>query len=329
MHELFFYCSVCFVFSCALCVLSGKYAIRAIKKIQIHGQPIRSDGPATHLEKSGTPTMGGAFVVFSIVVSYAMFGKLNQDSIVSILAVIAFAWIGFVDDMKKILKRTHAGMSGKKKLVAQIAVSCIAIASIQRDSGDIVIPFIQYTLHLPYVFWFMFAVFVMVGSSNAVNLTDGLDGLVAKTGMVAFLGLGVICIVQHNLHDDVNSNLAFMSFVTSGACLGFLWHNSKPAAIFMGDTGSIALGGLFGFIGVSIKQEILLALIGGIFVAEALSVIIQVGYFKLTKGKRVFRMAPLHHHFEQGGMKETKVVERFFVVCVCLCMISVGWALWI
>ncbi len=308
----------------------GPMFIRAMQRFQI-GQVVRDDGPATHHVKKGVPTMGGLLIIFSITVSTLLWARLDNLLVwLSLFAVLFFGMVGAYDDYRKIRKQNSKGLSARGKLYLQVAgalvVGCFIFFYPGFD-GRLTVPFFK-NLN-PDLGWLyiIFAVIVIVGASNAVNLTDGLDGLaVGPTMICAAVYLLFSYLAGHIILADYlqipyvkgSGEVAVFCGSIVGGCLGFLWFNAYPAQIFMGDVGSLSLGGSLGAVAVIIKQEMLLAIVGGIFVMEALSVIMQVGYFKLTKGKRIFLMAPFHHHFEKKGWHETKVVIRFWIVSIVL-----------
>ncbi len=321
----------------AIALLMGPVVIRWLKSKKI-GEKIRNDGPQTHLAKEGTPTMGGMLIFMALVAPTLLWADiLNSYVWVCIITVTSFAAIGFYDDFMKLAGK-GSGMSGKTKLALQFSVAFIVVLLIYlMQGGDpsvtkVHIPFlkdVQPDLGLLYI---PFAMLVIVGAANAVNLTDGLDGLAIGPIIISFMAYLVICYIGGNANFAAYLNIPFiveLSEVTIfcaaiiGASLGFLWYNFYPAMIFMGNVGSLALGGALGAVAVMSKQEIILVVIGGIFVAEALSVIIQVAWFKFT-GKRVFKMAPLHHHFEQLGWPEPQVIIRFWVVAIVLTLLSLS-----
>ena len=313
----------------------GPTIINHLRLRQGKGQPIRTDGPQSHLvTKRGTPTMGGLMILFGIVVSTLLWGNLSNYYVWIVLGVtLTFGAIGFYDDYLKVTKQTHAGVSGKLRLLGEFlvaAVACYFIMSMGREpfASSLTFPFFK-ELVLP-LGWFFIVVgaFIIVGAGNAVNLTDGLDGLATVPVIIVSLSFGVIAYLAGNaffadylqIHYVAGTGeLAVLCGAVIGAGLGFLWFNAPPASIFMGDTGSLALGGMIGTIAVATKHEIVLAVIGGLFVLEAVSVIVQVLSFKLT-GKRVFKMAPLHHHFEQKGWTEPQIVIRFWIIAVVLAL---------
>ena len=324
--------------SLIICFIIGPRIIRWLKNKQGDGQPIRTDGPETHLKKKGTPTMGGLMILISVITSTLLWVELTDIYTWIVLFVtIGFGSIGFLDDYQKLTRRSHHGVPGKVRLAAQAGIAGAAIFAIISLSGPdhatgLAIPFVKdYFLQLGW-FYVVVALLVIVGSSNAVNLTDGLDGLATVPVMIVALCFGLICYLVGNakfadylqIHHVVGAGeLAVFCGALVGSCLGFLWFNAPPAQVFMGDTGSLSLGSALGTIAVIIKHELVLAIIGGLFVAETLSVIIQVASFKLT-GKRVFRMAPLHHHFEKLGWSEPTVVIRFWIIACILGLVGLS-----
>jgi phospho-N-acetylmuramoyl-pentapeptide-transferase len=319
--------------------LFGPAIIRALKIKQGKGQPIREDGPQSHLvTKKGTPTMGGLMILSGLIVSTLLWANLSSFYVWTVLGVtVGFGLIGFYDDYLKVTKQSHKGFSGRSRLAVEFAIAAIACIAISRLStgplsNALTFPFIKaFVLDLGW-FFIPFGAFVIVGAGNAVNLTDGLDGLAIVPVMVATASFGVMAYLSGNaifaeylqIHSVPGTGeLAVLCGAMLGAGLGFLWFNAPPAAIFMGDTGSLALGGMLGAIAVATKHEIVLAIIGGLFVLEAVSVIIQVASFKLT-GKRVFKMAPIHHHFEHLGWTEPQVVIRFWIIAVVLALIGLS-----
>ena len=316
----------------------GPRFISWVKGMQKEGQPIRSDGPITHLAKKGTPTMGGGLILFAVTLSTLLWVNwLNPFVWIVLFVTIGFGGIGAADDYLKLTKRTSKGLSGKKKLLLQVFLATVAAVSIATVHA----PNLQNTLALPFfkdilihLSWFfpLFSVFVIVGASNAVNLTDGLDGLAIVPVMIV---AGCFALIAYLVGNHVFASYLQLHFVPGsgelavlcgalvGAALGFLWFNAPPAMIFMGDTGSLAAGAALGTISVVTKHEIVLAIVGGLFVVEAVSVMVQVFYFKLT-GKRFFLMAPIHHHFEKKGWAEPTVVIRFWIIAVILAIIGLS-----
>ncbi len=333
------------LFTSALIVfLFGPMMISSLRVRQGKGQPIRADGPQTHFKKAGTPTMGGLMILAGIVGSSLLWADLSNIYVVSTLLVtLGFGAIGFYDDYLKVTKQTDKGFSGKARLAIEFLIAGIAVYFMMRtalNSGplgstfgsSIAFPFLKDFMVDLGIFFVLFGGFVIVAAGNSVNLTDGLDGLAIVPVMIAAASFGVIAYLAGNAvfanYLQINfvlgtGELAVVLGAVIGAGLGFLWFNAPPAAIFMGDTGSLALGGLIGTVAVATKHEIVMAIIGGLFVAETLSVIIQVGYFKMT-GRRVFLMAPIHHHFEKLGWTESQVVIRFWIIAVGLAMLGLS-----
>ena len=319
-----------------ICFLLGPWMIRKLAQMQV-GQYIRDNGPKTHFDKAGTPTMGGTLIIISITVSILLWSDLTNYFVWIVLFVlIGYGLIGFVDDYLMQIKKQSKGLSVRKKLALQVIIALVAGFLVYISPGfstQITIPFFKNIS--PDFGWvyIIFAAFVIVGASNAVNLTDGLDGLAigpvviaAATYMIFAYVAGHVKIADYLQLNYVagGGELAIFCGALAGAGIGFLWFNSYPAQIFMGDVGSLSLGAALGVIAVITKQEILLALVGGLFVIEALSVIFQVGFFKMTRGKRIFRMAPLHHHFELKGWPEPKVIVRFWIIAIALALLAMS-----
>ena len=334
-----------------LALVFGPWLIRHLRELQI-GQYIREEGPQEHQKKAGTPTMGGVLIVLSTAVPTLLWADLaNPFILLSLFALIAFAIIGFIDDYAKVSKQRNLGLTAKKKIYFQVLVSLVVGISLlvlvthYAYSTQLVIPFLK-RLHPDLVFhslinsphlwplaflpFLVFVCLVIVGSSNAVNLTDGLDGLAIGCTVIAAGALTVLTYVSSNSRWATYLDIQYIPRVGEltifcgalvGASLGFLWYNAHPAEIFMGDVGSLSLGGTLGTVAVIIKQEILLFFVGGIFVIEALSVILQVGSFKL-RGKRIFKMAPIHHHFELLGWSESKVIVRFWIAALVFALFA-------
>lgn len=317
----------------------GPHIIRWLKLKQREGQPIREDGPESHLlTKKGTPTMGGLMILAGVTVSTLLWANWSSPYVWIVLGVtLTYGAIGLFDDYLKVTKQTTKGFGGYARLGLEFAIAAVATYAVMRlgrpgFSDALTIPFFK-TLVVPLGLLFVvLGVLVIAGAGNAVNLTDGLDGLAIVPVMIAAATFGLIAYLTGNarfanylqIHYVPNAGeLAIICGALIGAGLGFLWFNAPPAMIFMGDTGSLALGGALGAIAVATKHEIVLAIVGGLFVLEALSVIIQVASFKAT-GKRVFRMAPLHHHFEQKGWQESTVVVRFWIVSVVLALVGLA-----
>ncbi|MHA1179559.1 MAG: phospho-N-acetylmuramoyl-pentapeptide-transferase [Alphaproteobacteria bacterium] len=319
-------------------LLFGPGIIDLLRVKQGKGQPIREDGPATHLLKTGTPTMGGLMILAGITVSTLLWANLSNAYIWIVLGVtLAYGGIGFYDDLLKVTRRTTSGFSGGLRfgveiLVAAIATACVMWLGPPDISGVLTIPFFKNMVFHLGPFFILFGALVIAGAGNAVNLTDGLDGLAIVPVMIAAATFGLIAYLIGNarfaqylqIHYVAGTGeLSIICGAVIGAGLGFLWFNAPPAMIFMGDTGSLALGGALGAIAVATKHEIVLAIVGGLFVLETLSVIIQVVSYKTT-GRRVFRMAPLHHHYEQKGWQESTVVVRFWIISVVLALIGLA-----
>jgi phospho-N-acetylmuramoyl-pentapeptide-transferase len=316
----------------------GLPLINLLRRRQGKGQPIRDDGPQTHFAKAGTPTMGGLLILSALLFSTLLWARLDNPYVWIVLGVtFAFGLIGFADDYAKVSKQNTKGVSSKLRFMLGLVIALVATAAAAHFHP----PALSYNLALP-VFkdvllnlgWFFipFGMIVIVGSANAVNLTDGLDGLAIMPVMIAAGTLGVIAYIVGNFnYTDYlgvhfvpgTGELLIFTAALFGGGLGFLWYNAPPAAVFMGDTGSLALGGALGAIAVCTKHEIVLAIVGGLFVVEAMSVIIQVLYFKST-GRRVFLMAPIHHHFEKKGWAEPQIVIRFWIISLILALIGLA-----
>jgi phospho-N-acetylmuramoyl-pentapeptide-transferase len=314
----------------------GPAFIRAMKRLQI-GQVVRDDGPETHLAKQGVPTMGGLLILVSISLSTLLWARLDSGLVWLLqFTTLFYGLIGAIDDYRKISRKNSKGLSAWWKMVLQIVgASVVGLYILLHPGfdGHLSLPFLKNIN--PDLGWFyvVFAIIVIVGASNAVNLTDGLDGLAAGPTIIAAAVYLVFSYLAGHLvlaqylqipHVPGSGELAIFCGAIVGACLGFLWYNAYPAQMFMGDVGSLALGGALGAVAIIIKQEFLLAIVGGIFVLEALSVIMQVGYFKVTHGRRIFLMAPFHHHFEKKGWHESKVVVRFWIVSILLGLLAIA-----
>jgi len=300
-------------------LVSGPIVIPMLKKLNI-GQNVRDDGPKSHLTtKSGTPTMGGIIIIFSLVITALTSGLLNRDMYVLVLSTIGFGLIGFIDDYLKIKNKRSLGLKAYQKLIGQVVLAVI-LAIYQSNTSmlgtKVIIPFFENKYLDLGMLYVPFIAFVVVGTVNSVNFTDGLDGLASGVTLIVSSFFGLVAL---NWGMD---SISIFSAALTGACLGFLVHNAHPAKIFMGDTGSLALGGAISAIAILLNLPLIIPIVGGIYFAEALSVIIQVISFKLT-GKRVFLMSPLHHHFELKGWKETKVVVVFWSITVVLSLIGV------
>jgi phospho-N-acetylmuramoyl-pentapeptide-transferase len=327
------------IFTALLFVMMfGPATIDLLRVRQGKGQPIREDGPQSHHMKRGTPTMGGLMILAGVTVSTLLWGQLSNGYIWVVLGVaLSYGAIGFYDDFLKVTKRSSAGFASKSRFALEVFIASVAGYLLMRlgptDLGSVMtLPFFKDAVIDLGPFFILLAVLVIAGAGNAVNLTDGLDGLAIVPVMIAAATFGVIAYLSGNAkfagylqihHVPGTGELAVVCGALIGAGLGFLWFNAPPAMIFMGDTGSLALGGTLGTIAVAIKHEIVLAVVGGLFVLETLSVIIQVLSFRLT-GRRVFKMAPLHHHFEQKGWKESTVVIRFWIIAVILALIGLS-----
>ncbi|MBY6068342.1 phospho-N-acetylmuramoyl-pentapeptide-transferase [Leisingera aquaemixtae] len=318
--------------------LFGKPLINVLRRKQGKGQPIRDDGPEGHFSKAGTPTMGGLLVVGALLTATLMWARWDNPFVWLVLFVtLAYGLIGFADDYAKVSKQTTAGVPGKLRLALgiMIAVTAALWAAAYHPAplqNQLALPVFKDTLINLGIFYVPFSICVVVGAANAVNLTDGLDGLAIMPVMIAAGTLGVIAYavgrVDFTEYLDVHyvpgtGEILIFCAALFGAGLGFLWYNAPPAAVFMGDTGSLALGGALGAIAIATKHELVLAIVGGLFVVEALSVIIQVLYFKRT-GRRVFLMAPIHHHYEKKGWAEPQIVIRFWIISLILAMIGLA-----
>lgn len=322
--------------SLLICLFAGPYVIKKLANMKAR-QTVRADGPTTHQAKSGTPTMGGILLLISIVISTLLWARLDNRFIIWLLiGTIWLGGLGFLDDYLKLKKKNSEGLSAKAKLFWQTILAALIAAYLSFFPAN---PEYATLVNIPYLksifidlsfFYIVFVIIIIVGSSNAVNLTDGLDGLAIGNIMIAAFTLGLFAYFAG--HFQIANYLKIISvpgageitiflFAVLGAGLGFLWYNAHPAEVFMGDTGSLFLGGVLGMTAVFIKQELILVIIGGVFVAEALSVLLQVSFYKRTK-KRIFKMAPLHHHFEMLGQSETKVTIRFWIVGIILAIIS-------
>jgi phospho-N-acetylmuramoyl-pentapeptide-transferase len=335
-----------------LALVLGPWMIRKLRELSF-GQHIREEGPKSHLKKAGTPTMGGLLIVTAITVPTLLWANLTNKYIwIALLGLLGFGTIGFIDDYSKVAKRRNLGLTARQKFWAQVICAMIigflllVLHSEQAYSTAINVPFFKqfkpdllveawtrnfWTYPLAFVFFYIFIVFVMVGSSNAVNLTDGLDGLAAGLMIIASGAMTVLTYLSSHkefsnyldlAHLPRSQELTVFCGTMVGATLGFLWYNCHPAEVFMGDTGSLALGGGMGIVAVLIKQEVLLLFIGGVFVLEAVSVILQVGSYKMRHGKRIFKMAPIHHHFEALGWSEAKVIARFWIAGLVMALFA-------
>jgi phospho-N-acetylmuramoyl-pentapeptide-transferase len=318
-----------------LSIVFGPAFIGWLKKIKC-GQYIQEDGPK-HQSKAGTPTMGGAFLGLCLLTSVLMWGNLENPYLwLTIFVFAGFGLVGFVDDYIKEVRKNNQGLTARTKFVAQVIVACGALTiliTLPGYSSELMVPFFK-TIRPDLGWWYMpFALLVMVGSSNGVNLTDGLDGLAIGPSVVSTGCLGIFLYLAGHVELARYLQVAYIPGVGEvavfcgamvGAGLGFLWFNAYPAQVFMGDVGSLSIGGTLGFMAVLCKQELLLVIIGGLFVIETLSVVLQVGYFKMSGGKRIFRMAPLHHHFELKGIPESKIIIRFWILSILLCFMALA-----
>ena len=342
-------------------LLAGPWLIRKLTELKI-GQAIRTEGPQSHLSKSGTPTMGGALILISIAVTTLLWADLGNRFVwVVLLVTLGFGWVGWVDDYRKVVHRDPKGMSAREKyfwqsLIGLVAAFYLAFAIAAPNTeqllplmwqwasngfeldlpsrSDLIVPFFKNYAYPMGVFGFVILSYlVIVGTSNAVNLTDGLDGLAILPASMIGAALGIFAYVigradfsRYLLFPFIPGagELVIICAAIAGSGLAFLWFNAYPAQVFMGDVGALALGGALGTIAVITRQEIVLFIMGGVFVAETVSVMLQVGYFKLTGGKRIFRMAPLHHHFELSGWKENQVVVRFWIITIMLVLVGLS-----
>jgi phospho-N-acetylmuramoyl-pentapeptide-transferase len=321
-----------------LVLVLGPWMIERLRRLQI-GQHIREEGPQAHREKAGTPTMGGVLILTGILVPTLLWADLtNRNVWILVFSTLAFGAIGFADDYLKVVKRRSLGLTARRKLRAQVLVGLLlggalywlSLAEPTQFSTRVILPFFKNAMPEISAFYILFAVAVVVGASNAVNLTDGLDGLAIGSTLIAAAAFTVLAYVSgHRVFSDYldllylpgSGEVTVFCGAMVGASMGFLWWNCYPAQVFMGDVGSLSLGGALGTAALLIKQELLLFSVGGLFVIEALSVILQVGSYKLT-GRRIFRMAPLHHHFELQGWKEPQIIIRFWIVAFVFALFS-------
>jgi phospho-N-acetylmuramoyl-pentapeptide-transferase len=309
-----------------ICYIFGPGIIEALRRLKV-GQSVREDGPATHIKKNGTPTMGGVFIILSMIVAVLLWDDLNNLNVwLTLGALAAFGGVGFLDDYLKVRRRNSAGLKPWAKLILQFAIAITLVVILYFTGGEeitlLYIPFFKNPVADLGILWIPFAVLLVVGEGNAVNFSDGLDGLLAGLLILVFISLGILVYLTGRA--DYSSylgipyipgagELTVFCLAAVGACIGFLWFNAHPAEVFMGDVGSLSLGGVVAVISLIIKKEILTLIIGGVFVLEIASVILQVVSYKLRK-KRIFKMAPLHHHFELSGWAETQVVIRFWIL---------------
>ncbi len=322
--------------SLVLMFIIGAWGIRRLRILQV-GQPIREDGPPNHLDKAGTPTMGGCLILPVVMASTLLWAEAgNVYVLLALLAFMGFGLIGFTDDYLKVVRKNSKGLRAKTKFSLQVLVALIVAVALELHAGfdsKLYFPFFK-SLSPDLGWWYIaLAVFVIVGTSNAVNLTDGLDGLAIGPINIAFASFLVFSYMAGHVriasylqipYVAGAGELSVLCGAVVGAGLGFLWYNTFPAELFMGDVGSLPLGAVLGTVAVMTKQEFVLVLVGGLFVVETLSVIFQVAYFKLTGGHRIFRMAPLHHHFELKGWAESKVTVRFWIISIVLALLSIS-----
>ena len=345
VFHVFSYITLRAVLACmtalAVSLILGPYVIRKLTAYKI-GQAVRDDGPRSHLTKAGTPTMGGALILVSIVVTTLLWGDLSNRLVwVVLLVTLGFGVIGWVDDYRKVVQRNPKGLSARAKLFWQSLIALAAAFTLAQMAqggmpalNQLIVPFFKNIAYpLGTVGFILLTYFVIVGTSNAVNLTDGLDGLAIMPTVLVGSALGIFAYVAgHAVFSKYlgfpyipgAGELAVICGAIAGAGLAFLWFNAYPAEVFMGDVGALALGGALGTIAVIVRQEIVLFIMGGVFVAETLSVMIQVIYFKYSGGKRIFRMAPLHHHYELEGWKESQVVVRFWIITMMLVLFGLS-----
>ncbi len=322
--------------SLSLCLLLGGWVIRILHEKQV-GEKIREDGPASHVSKKGTPTMGGCLILPVVLASLFLWAEPNNIYVwLVVFVVLAFGGIGFLDDYLKVAGKAGRGLGGKYKLAFQMLAAFLVSLVLYFHPGfdlHLNVPFFKNFVPDLGVGYILLSMFIIVGASNAVNLTDGLDGLAISPLIVAFGSYVVFSYFAGNVkiasylqipYIAGAGELSIVCGAAVGAGLGFLWYNAYPAEVFMGDVGSLPLGALLGTIAVITKQELVLALVGGLFVFEALSVIFQVLYFKISGGRRIFRMAPIHHHFELKGWPEPKVIVRFWIIAIVLALMSIG-----
>ena len=319
--------------SLVICWLIGPSFIRWLKVRQQKGQPIRSDGPASHLSKQGTPTMGGMLILLAMTISTLLWADVTNLFVwLGLFLTLGYGMIGWLDDSLKLSRASPKGLPGRWKLMLQMLIGGLAAAGLWHLTDPIIdIPFFKMQWHLGWAY-IPFVMLVLIGSSNAVNLTDGLDGLAVAPTFMAAAALAFVVYLAGNAQFSVYlkiphvpgaGELTVFCGAIIGACLGFLWFNTYPAQVFMGDVGALALGGALGYIASAVHQQLLLAIAGGLFVLEAVSVMVQVASFKLT-GKRVFRMAPIHHHFELKGWAEPQVIVRFWIIAMILALIALS-----
>jgi len=320
-----------------IAILMGPWVIRYLQKMQI-GQTVRDDGPKSHLSKSGTPTMGGVLILAAILISVFLWTDLSNKYVwVTVAIIVTYGLIGFVDDYRKVVRKDAKGLIAKWKFFWQSVVAIIVAFYLFATSQDpnetaLLVPFFKEVMPQLGLLFIVSTYFVLVGTSNAVNLTDGLDGLAIVPTILVAGAFAIFAYVTSNINFATYLNIPYLPHASelvvvcsaiAGAGLGFLWFNTYPAQVFMGDVGSLSLGGALGIVAVLVRQELVLVIMGGIFVAEALSVILQVGSFKL-RGQRIFRMAPIHHHYELKGWPEPRVIVRFWIISIILVLVGLA-----
>ncbi|MCX5834154.1 MAG: phospho-N-acetylmuramoyl-pentapeptide-transferase [Deltaproteobacteria bacterium] len=319
-----------------ICFVLGPWLIRKLETLKV-GQPIREDGPSSHMSKKGTPTMGGILIIFASVLSTLLWANLTNHLIwLVVMVTVGFGIIGFMDDYQKLTAGNSKGITAGKRLSLEflIAIFISIVLFIRPDfSSAVTLPFFKTILPNLGLAYILFSTFVIVGTANAVNLTDGLDGLAIGPATICFMTYLLFAYFAGNVkiagylqipYVPGAGELSVFCGAMGGACLGFLWFNAYPAQVFMGDVGSLSLGSALGALAIMTKQELLLAIVGGVFVLEAISVIFQVGYYRLSNGRRIFRMAPIHHHFELKGWAEPKVIVRFWIISILLALLAIS-----
>ena len=313
MVELIYAATISFL----VCILTGPFLIEWFKHLEF-GQQIREVGPERHLQKAGIPTMGGIIIILAVLIATLVMADLTIEIILALFVTVGYGVLGLLDDSIKIIAGRSKGLSGWQKIIGQVLIAFVLgwFVLTKLDLGTaVIVPYLDQTINLGK--WFIpFVILVVVGSSNAVNLTDGLDGLASGVTIIVTITYSFIAFEFGALQ------LSIFAAAIAGACLGFSWFNSHPAQVFMGDTGSLALGGALASIAVLTQTELLLIIIGGVYVIEAVSVMLQVTYFKLTGGQRIFKMSPIHHHFEEEGWEEAKIVIRFWILAVILSLVG-------
>lgn len=332
MHQFI----IALIGSFLITLLVGKKVIIQLKKIQPYGQPIRINGPETHHKKAGTVTMGGIIIIFCTIICTLLFCKINAQLLIILFVMISYGLIGFIDDYTKVIKKNTNGTKAIIRLIIEFLIAGISLWLIKKyinQTTYVNIPLLDNAVNFG-ASYYLLASIAIVGTANATNLTDGLDGLLSGTVIMIFISFCIISYMIIDGHFYPEAKYGFMKYPNAileltvfyatiiGILIGFLWYNANPARVFMGDVGSLSLGGMIGIIAVLLRQEIFLIIIGGLFVCEALSVIIQVGSYKL-RGKRVFLMTPIHHHFEKLGWHENTIVIRFWIVNFILCVLGI------